>query len=152
MIGQLEEGAETALETAGIGLIVSTTERLFVDGSAHIYRQGGSETIDLYCHVVEGSWCYFVPQGRLVSKLYLSSQLRNLKSLFKCALKLETLLPLDKSSDDQITIKFNRFSGSERFVLHDYAIRNAGGFFCWFYLFFYIFWSYGGLYAMTGSG
>lgn len=48
-----------------MGLTASTIERLFEDGSAHTYRQGGSETVDLYCHVVEGAWCYFVPQGKI---------------------------------------------------------------------------------------
>lgn len=48
-----------------MGLTTTTIDRLFEDGSAHSYRQSGSETVDLYCHVVEGAWCYFVPQGRL---------------------------------------------------------------------------------------
>jgi len=48
-----------------MGLTTTTIDRLFEDGSAHSYRQSGGETVDLYCHVVEGAWCYFVPQGRL---------------------------------------------------------------------------------------
>lgn len=47
------------------GLTAGTVERLFEDGSAHVYRQDGSETIDLFCHVTEGTWCYFVPQGQI---------------------------------------------------------------------------------------
>lgn len=48
-----------------MGLTTTTIERLFENGSAHSYRQDGSETVDLYCHVVEGAWCYFVPQGKI---------------------------------------------------------------------------------------
>jgi len=65
VIGQLAEDSEAVPGMGGMGLTAGTVERLFEDGSAHVYRQDGSETIDLFCHVVEGTWCYFVPQGQI---------------------------------------------------------------------------------------
>lgn len=65
VIGQLADDSTGAPEMGGMGLTAGTVERLFEDGSAHVYRQDGGETIDLFCHVVEGTWCYFVPQGQI---------------------------------------------------------------------------------------
>lgn len=65
IIGQLAEDSEAVPGMGGMGLTAGTVERLFEDGSAHVYRQDGKETIDLYCHVAEGTWCYFVPQGQI---------------------------------------------------------------------------------------
>ncbi len=65
VIGQLAEDSEAVPGMGGISLTAGAVERLFEDGSAHVYRQDGSETIDLFCHVVEGTWCYFVPQGQI---------------------------------------------------------------------------------------
>lgn len=65
VIGQLAEDSEAVPGMGGISLTAGAVERLFEDGSTHVYRQDGSETIDLFCHVVEGTWCYFVPQGQI---------------------------------------------------------------------------------------
>lgn len=65
VIGQLAEDSEAVPGMGGMSLTAGAAERLFEDGSAHVYRQDGSETIDLFCHVVEGTWCYFVPQGKI---------------------------------------------------------------------------------------
>lgn len=65
VIGQLADDSTNAPEIGGMGLTAGTAERLFEDGSAHVYRQDGGETIDLFCHVTEGTWCYFVPQGQI---------------------------------------------------------------------------------------
>ena len=65
VIGQLAEDSEAVPGMGGMSLTAGAAERLFEDGSAHVYRQDGSETIDLFCHVVEGTWCYFVPQGQI---------------------------------------------------------------------------------------
>lgn len=67
VFGQLEADPVGMPEAGGMGLTIGAVERLFEDGAAHTYRQAGSETVDLYCHVVEGAWCYFVPQGRIES-------------------------------------------------------------------------------------
>jgi len=65
VIGQLADDSTGAPEMGGMGLTAGTITRLFEDGSAHVYRQDGKETIDLFCHVVEGTWCYFVPQDQI---------------------------------------------------------------------------------------
>ncbi len=42
-----------------------TIARLFQDGVTYVKRQDGSESLNLYCHVVEGAWCYFVQQEKI---------------------------------------------------------------------------------------
>lgn len=43
----------------------STIGRLFDDGIAFVHKRDGQESFNMYCHIVEGSWCYFVEHEKI---------------------------------------------------------------------------------------
>jgi hypothetical protein len=45
----------------------SIIERLFGDGTAFVHKRDGQESFNIYCHIVEGNWCYFVEHEKIES-------------------------------------------------------------------------------------
>lgn len=43
----------------------TSIERLFEDGVAFVESQNRQQSFSMYCHVVEGSWCYFVEINKI---------------------------------------------------------------------------------------
>ena len=67
-------GAATSTPAVGfferMNLTHEMTVMLFDRAGALVDREGGFETVMLYCHVVEGAWCYFLAYGETAPRRY----------------------------------------------------------------------------------
>lgn len=43
----------------------ATVDRLFDEAQSFVKKADGQESFNLYCHVVEGAWCYFVEHDKI---------------------------------------------------------------------------------------